>query len=107
MRLEPGAEPLLVPMVSDAIRSVAIEHRRIEVDPDTFTVEPGKCGGKPCIRGMRITVRRVLEILATYRDREEILRDANYVDSVLEKGAVRANEEAGKVMKRVRTAVGL
>lgn len=39
--------------------------------------------------------------------REEILRDATYVDSVLEKGAVRANEEAGKVMKRVRAAVGL
>ncbi len=39
--------------------------------------------------------------------REEILRDATYVDRVLEKGAIRANEEAGKVMKRVRTAVGL
>src|ERR1039458_7333659 len=36
---------------------------------DRITVEPGKCGGKPCIRGMRITVRRVLEILATYPDR--------------------------------------
>jgi len=32
---------------------------------DRITVEAGKCGGKPCIRGMRITVRRVLEILAT------------------------------------------
>ncbi len=36
---------------------------------DRITVEPGKCGGKPCVRGMRITVRRVLEILATHRDR--------------------------------------
>ena len=42
---------------------------------DRITVEPGKCGGKPCIRGMRITVRRVLEILATYRDRQEIFRE--------------------------------
>jgi uncharacterized protein (DUF433 family) len=37
-----------------------------------ITVEPGKNGGKPCIRGLRITVRRVLEILAAYRHREEI-----------------------------------
>ena len=39
--------------------------------------------------------------------REEILRDPTYLETVLEKGAVRANEEAGKVMKRVRAAVGL
>ena len=39
-------------------------------DPfDRITVEPGKCAGKPCIRGMRITVRRVLELLATFSDR--------------------------------------
>jgi len=36
---------------------------------DRITVEPEKCGGKPGIRGMRITVRRVLELLATYPDR--------------------------------------
>ena len=36
---------------------------------DRITVEPAKCGGKPCIRGMRITVRRVLEIIATHPDR--------------------------------------
>jgi uncharacterized protein (DUF433 family) len=41
---------------------------------DRITVEPAKCGGKPCIRGMRITVRRVLEILADHRDREELFR---------------------------------
>ncbi len=39
--------------------------------------------------------------------REEIQRDTAYVDTVLQKGALRANEEAGKVMKRVRAAVGL
>ena len=42
---------------------------------DRITGEPGKCGGKPCIRGMRINVRRVLEILATYSDRGEIFRE--------------------------------
>lgn len=39
---------------------------------DRITVEPGKMNGQPCIRGMRITVRRVLLALATYRDRDEL-----------------------------------
>lgn len=32
-------------------------------------------GGQPCLRGMRITVRRVLEILATYTDRRELFEE--------------------------------
>lgn len=48
---------------------------------DRITVEPGKCGGKPCIRGMRITVRRVLEILATYTDRDEIFREYPFLEA--------------------------
>jgi uncharacterized protein (DUF433 family) len=47
---------------------------------DRITVEPGKCGGKPCIRGMRITVRRVLEIMATQRDRDEIFREYPFLE---------------------------
>jgi tryptophanyl-tRNA synthetase len=39
--------------------------------------------------------------------REEIQRDPGYIDAILARGAARANEEAGKVMKRVRAAVGL
>ncbi len=42
---------------------------------DRITIEPGKMGGQPCIRGMRITVRRVLEILATYPERLELFKD--------------------------------
>lgn len=38
------------------------------------------CGGKPCVRGMRITVRRVLELLATYPDRNELLREYPYLE---------------------------
>jgi uncharacterized protein (DUF433 family) len=40
---------------------------------DRITVEPGKRGGKPCIRGMRITVRRVLELRAAYPDRAALI----------------------------------
>ena len=39
--------------------------------------------------------------------REEILRDKNYIDNVLARGAKRANEIADQVMQRVRSAVGL
>jgi uncharacterized protein (DUF433 family) len=38
-----------------------------------ITLEPGKRGGKPCIRGMRITVYDVLEYLASGMTHEEIL----------------------------------
>jgi uncharacterized protein (DUF433 family) len=42
---------------------------------DRITVEPGKMNGQPCIRGMRLTVRRVLELLAVYPDRAELKRE--------------------------------
>jgi len=42
---------------------------------DRITIEPGKRGGKPCIRGMRITVYDVLEYLASGMPEEQILKD--------------------------------
>jgi uncharacterized protein (DUF433 family) len=47
---------------------------------DRITVEPGKCSGKPCIRGMRITVRHVLELLAAYPDRAAILAEYPFLE---------------------------
>lgn len=44
-----------------------------------ITMEPGKRGGKPCIRGMRITVSDVLEYLAGGMTEDEILRDFPYL----------------------------
>lgn len=41
----------------------------------TITVEAGKCGGKPCIRGLRITVYDVLSYLASGMSHAEILAD--------------------------------
>ena len=40
-----------------------------------ITIEPGKRGGKPCIRSMRITVYDVLEYLASGMSEEQILAD--------------------------------
>jgi uncharacterized protein (DUF433 family) len=42
---------------------------------DIITIEPGKRGGKPCIRGLRITVGDVLEYLASGMSVAEILTD--------------------------------
>ena len=40
-----------------------------------ITLEPGKRGGKPCIRGMRITVYDILEYLASGMSAQDILND--------------------------------
>jgi uncharacterized protein (DUF433 family) len=40
-----------------------------------ITVEPGKCGGRPCIRGMRIRVTDILQLLSAGAPYEEILED--------------------------------
>jgi uncharacterized protein (DUF433 family) len=44
-----------------------------------ITIEPGKRGGKPCIRGMRITVYDILEYLASGMTQLEILEDFPYL----------------------------
>ena len=40
-----------------------------------ITIEPGKCGGRPCIRGMRIRVTDILSLLGAVASHQEILED--------------------------------
>jgi len=40
-----------------------------------MTVDPGRCGGRPCLRGLRVRVKDVLDLLAASASREEILAD--------------------------------
>jgi uncharacterized protein (DUF433 family) len=47
---------------------------------DRITVDPEKCGGRPCIRGLRVRVKDVLDMLAGGSSREEILRDYPYLE---------------------------
>jgi uncharacterized protein (DUF433 family) len=61
-----------------------------------ITTEPGKCGGKPCIRGMRIRVADILELLANNVSPEQILADypdleAEDIHASLRFAAERAN----------------
>ena len=46
---------------------------------DILTIEPGKRGGNPCIRGMRITVYDVLGYLASGMTQDEVLADFPYL----------------------------
>ena len=46
---------------------------------DVITIEPGKRGGKPCIRGLRITVYDVLEYLASGMTHADILRELPFL----------------------------
>ena len=46
-----------------------------------ITVEPGKCSGKPCIRGLRFPVSRLLGLLASGESRESILDAYPYLES--------------------------
>jgi uncharacterized protein (DUF433 family) len=46
-----------------------------------ITIEPGKRSGKPCIRGLRVTVQDILEYLASGMTPEQILTDFPYLEA--------------------------
>jgi len=48
---------------------------------ERITIDTEVCGGRPCLRGMRITVSQVLEMLAGSMTREQILADFPYLES--------------------------
>ena len=48
---------------------------------DRITIEPGKMHGRPCIRGLRIRVQDVLEMLAGGMTAAEILEDYPYLEA--------------------------
>ena len=45
-----------------------------------ITVEEGKCGGRPCIRGQRIRITDILELLANGASHDEILSDYTFLE---------------------------
>ena len=65
---------------------------------DRITVDPLVMSGKPCIRGMRVTVANVLRQLANRRTREEILAaypylEAEDIDACLDYAVLRVDDE--------------
>jgi uncharacterized protein (DUF433 family) len=47
---------------------------------DRITMDPEVMGGKPCIRGMRVTVGMIVEAMAAGRTIEELLADFPYIE---------------------------
>jgi uncharacterized protein (DUF433 family) len=54
-----------------------------------ITTDPNQCGGRPCLRGLRIRVKDVLDLLAAGADRDEVLADY----PLLEAGDITASLE--------------
>lgn len=48
---------------------------------ERITFNPNQCGGRPCIRGMRVRVKDVLEMLAAGVSEAEILKDFPYLEA--------------------------
>ncbi len=53
---------------------------------DRITFDPDQCGGRPCIRGMRIRVKDVLDLLAGGVSEAEILSDFPYLERRILRG---------------------
>lgn len=47
---------------------------------DRITIDPARMNGQPCIRGLRLTVRRALEAVALYPDRADLRREYPELD---------------------------
>ena len=55
--------------IGAAVYGVAMNH------PDRITVDPLQMNGQPCVRNMRLTVRRVLEALVVYPDWNDLIAE--------------------------------
>jgi uncharacterized protein (DUF433 family) len=71
---------------------------------ERITIDPEICTGKPCIRGLRFPVSRLLGLLASGETREEILKEYPYlepedIDEALRYAAFLAEEETLEIAK--------
>ena len=48
---------------------------------ERITIEPDKCGGRPCVRGYRMRVADILELLAAGASHQEILEDYQFLEA--------------------------
>jgi uncharacterized protein (DUF433 family) len=72
---------------------------------DRITAQPEVIGGKPCIRGMRVTVGMVLGLIASGRNADEALRAYHYLEredimQALAYGAWRSEKHEGELQPR-------
>lgn len=69
---------------------------------DRITLNPDQCGGRPCIRGLRVRVKDLLELLAEGASDQEILSDYPYLEPADIRAALKfAAREADHPILRV------
>lgn len=69
-----------MPLVPQQMESIGTPSSMKTTLLQRITIEPGKCGGRPCIRGLRIRVQDILDMLAAGISEEEILHDYPYLE---------------------------
>ena len=57
------------------IRSANVGAKVYDIDMNRITIDPEQCGGRPCIRGMRIRVIDILDLLANGLTAQEVLEE--------------------------------
>ena len=62
-------------------------HQRITIDPE-------QCGGRPCIRGMRVRVSDVLDLLAAGLSPDEVVEELPYLERADVEASLRYASEA-------------
>jgi len=70
---------------------------------ERVTIDPRVCGGKPCIRGLRFPISRILGLLAAGETKESILKAYSYleaddIDEALRYAAYLAEEETVEIL---------
>jgi uncharacterized protein (DUF433 family) len=73
---------------------------------DRITLDPAVMGGKPCIRGQRVTVAMVLGLLATGSSRDEILKSYPYLESKDIDQCIGAERHSSQRSKRTSGTLG-
>ena len=58
-----------------------LESRAVMDKQQRITIDPAVCGGRPCIRGLRIRVSDILSMLAAGASQDEILADYPYLEA--------------------------
>ena len=70
--------PFVLPFCRVVKRAIAFSAVFMQNNPMTFkriTCDPKRMNGQPCVRQLRLTVRRVVEAVATYPDRRDLQRE--------------------------------
>lgn len=99
------SQSLGIPYMTSLMTKVIIGKEKVVVMKfERITIDPEICTGKPCIRGLRFPVSRLLGLLASGETREEILKEYPYlepedIDEALRYAAFLAEEETLEIAK--------